>query len=161
MSMTIQIVAVGRLKEKYLLDGIAEYLKRLGPYAKVQIVEVPDEKAPESMSAAEELQVKQREGERILAQLRPDSHVVAMAIDGEKWSSDELARQLGQLGTYGRSHVAFIIGGSLGLSDAVLKRADQRLSFGRITFPHQLMRLVLVEQVYRAFKILRGEPYHK
>jgi 23S rRNA (pseudouridine1915-N3)-methyltransferase len=161
MSMTIQIVAVGRLKEKYLLDGIAEYLKRLGPYAKVQIVEVPDEKAPESMSAAEELQVKQREGERILAQLRPDAHVVAMAIDGETWSSDELARQLGQLGTYGRSHVAFIIGGSLGLSDAVLKRADQRLSFGRITFPHQLMRLVLVEQVYRAFKILRGEPYHK
>lgn len=161
MSMTIQIVAVGRLKEKYLLDGIAEYLKRLGPYAKVQIVEVPDEKAPESMSAAEELQVKQREGERILAQLRPDAHVVAMAIDGETWSSDELARQLGQLGTYGRSHAAFIIGGSLGLSDAVLKRADQRLSFGRITFPHQLMRLVLVEQVYRAFKILRGEPYHK
>jgi len=161
MSMTIQIVAVGRLKEKYLLDGIAEYLKRLGPYAKVQIVEVPDEKAPESMSAAEELQVKQREGERILAQLRPDAHVVAMAIDGQTWSSDELARQLGQLGTYGRSHVAFIIGGSLGLSDAVLKRADQRLSFGRITFPHQLMRLVLVEQVYRAFKILRGEPYHK
>ena len=161
MSMTIQIVAVGRLKEKYLLDGIAEYLKRLGPYAKVQIVEVPDEKAPESMSAAEELQVKQREGERIMAQLRPDAHVVAMAIDGQTWSSDELARQLGQLGTYGRSHVAFIIGGSLGLSDAVLKRADQRLSFGRITFPHQLMRLVLVEQVYRAFKILHGEPYHK
>jgi 23S rRNA (pseudouridine1915-N3)-methyltransferase len=159
--LNIQVVAVGKLKEKYLLDGIKEYLKRLGPYAKVQLVEVTDEKAPENLSAAEELLVKQREGERILAQIKSDAYVIAMAIDGTLWTSEELSGQLEQLATYGRSHIAFVIGGSLGLSSEVLKRADARLSFGRITFPHQLMRLVLVEQVYRAFRIMRGEPYHK
>jgi 23S rRNA (pseudouridine1915-N3)-methyltransferase len=159
--MNIQIIAVGKLKEKYLLDGIAEYMKRLGSYAKVQILEVSDEKAPESMSLAEEQQVKQREGDRILAQIKPDAYVIAMAIDGTMWTSEELSSQLDRLATYGRSHIAFVIGGSLGLSDEVLKRADARLSFGRITFPHQLIRLVLVEQVYRAFRIMKGEPYHK
>lgn len=159
--MNIQIVAVGKLKEAYLVQGIAEYVKRLGPYAKMHLVEVPDEKAPESMSAAEEAQVKQREGERLLAQLRSDAFVVALAIDGRTLSSEELSRQLQDLATYGRSHVAFVIGGSLGLAPEVLARADLKLSFGRMTLPHQLMRLVLVEQVYRAFKIARGEPYHK
>lgn len=159
--MNIQIITVGKLKENYLVQGIAEYVKRLGPYAKVQIVEVPDEKAPESMSAAEEAQVKQREGERILAKLHADVYVVALAIDGKPLSSEELARQVQDLATYGRSHVAFVIGGSLGLAPEVLARADLKLSFGRMTLPHQLMRLVLVEQVYRAFKIMRGEPYHK
>ncbi|WJH36194.1 23S rRNA (pseudouridine(1915)-N(3))-methyltransferase RlmH [Paenibacillus sp. CC-CFT747] len=159
--MNIQIVAVGRLKEKYLTDGIAEYLKRLGPYAKVQITELPDEKAPDTMSAAEEEQVRTREGERILAQLKDDAHVIALAIGGQTWSSEELAGQLERLATHGRSRVAFVIGGSHGLSAAVLRRADQQLSFGRVTYPHQLMRLILVEQVYRAFKITRGEPYHK
>ncbi|KPV57346.1 MULTISPECIES: 23S rRNA (pseudouridine(1915)-N(3))-methyltransferase RlmH [Paenibacillus] len=159
--MNIQIITVGKLKETYLVQGIAEYVKRLGPYAKVQIVEVPDEKAPESMSAAEEVQVKQREGERILAKLHADAYVVALAIDGKPLSSEELARQVQDLATYGRSHVAFVIGGSLGLAPEVLARADLKLSFGRMTLPHQLMRLVLVEQVYRAFKIMRGEPYHK
>jgi 23S rRNA (pseudouridine1915-N3)-methyltransferase len=157
----IQIVSVGKLKERYLVDGIAEYVKRLGPYAKVQVVEVPDEKAPESMSPAEERQVKEREGERLLAQLRSDAFVVALAIDGQALSSEQLAQQLADLGTYGRSQVAFVIGGSLGLSSEVLERADMRLSFGRMTLPHQLMRLVLVEQIYRAFKINRREPYHK
>jgi 23S rRNA (pseudouridine1915-N3)-methyltransferase len=157
----IQIVSVGKLKERYLVDGIAEYVKRLGPYAKVQVVEVPDEKAPESMSPAEERQVKEREGERLLAQLRGDAFVVALAIDGQALSSEQLAQQLADLGTYGRSQVAFVIGGSLGLSSEVLERADMRLSFGRMTLPHQLMRLVLVEQIYRAFKINRREPYHK
>lgn len=159
--MHIQIAAVGKLKEKYLTLGIAEYAKRLGPYVKLTLTEVPDEKAPETMSPAEELQVREREGERLLAQLKPDAHVIALALDGELWSSEDLADQLDKLATYGRSHVAFVIGGSNGLAPAVLRRAQQKLSFGRMTLPHQLMRLVLVEQVYRAVKINRGEPYHK
>ncbi len=159
--MQIHIIAVGKLKERYLLQGIAEYAKRLGPYAKLNITEVADEKAPEALSAAEEAIIRDKEGERMAAHIRPDSHVIALAIDGELWSSDELAGHLDHLATYGKSHVTFFIGGSLGLSGALLRRADRKLSFGRITYPHQLMRLVLVEQVYRAFKILRGEPYHK
>jgi 23S rRNA (pseudouridine1915-N3)-methyltransferase len=159
--MHIQIAAVGKLKEKYLVQGIAEYAKRLGPYVKLTLTEVPDEKAPETMSPAEEAQVREREGERLLAQLKPDAHVVALAIGGELWSSEDLAGQLDKLATYGRSHVAFVIGGSTGLSPAVLQRAQQKLSFGRMTLPHQLMRLVLMEQIYRAVKINRGEPYHK
>ncbi|MBM7567901.1 23S rRNA (pseudouridine(1915)-N(3))-methyltransferase RlmH [Paenibacillus sacheonensis] len=159
--MHIQIAAVGKLKEKYLVLGIAEYAKRLGPYVKLTLTEVADERAPETMSAAEEAQVREREGERLLAQIKPDAHVVALALDGELWSSEDLAGQLDSLATYGRSHVAFVIGGSTGLAPAVLRRAQQRLSFGRMTLPHQLMRLVLLEQVYRAVKINRGEPYHK
>ncbi|MFD0698528.1 23S rRNA (pseudouridine(1915)-N(3))-methyltransferase RlmH [Paenibacillus sp. GCM10027628] len=159
--MHIQILTVGKLKERYLVDGIAEYVKRLGPYAKVQILEVPDEKAPENMSPAEEQQVRVKEGERLLAKLAPDTYVVALAIDGEMWTSEQLASSLDKLATYGRSQVAFVIGGSLGLSGELLRRADMRLSFGRMTLPHQLMRLVLVEQIYRAMRINRGEPYHK
>ncbi|XEC95065.1 23S rRNA (pseudouridine(1915)-N(3))-methyltransferase RlmH [Paenibacillus tarimensis] len=159
--MNIQIAAVGKLKEKYLVQGIAEYAKRLGPYVKLQLTEVPDEKAPETMSAAEEAQVREREGERLLAQIKPDAHVIALSIDGELWSSEDLAAQLDRLATYGRSNLAFVIGGSTGLAPAVLQRAQQKLSFGRMTFPHQLMRLILIEQFYRAVKINRGEPYHK
>lgn len=159
--MQIQIIAVGKLKEKYLVQGIAEYTKRLGPYAKLSIHEVAEERAPEQLSVAEELQVKQKEGERILALLKPGVHVIAMAIDGEMWSSEQLSAHLNDLATYGQSQVAFVIGGSLGLSDEVLRRAKTKLSFGRLTYPHQLIRLVLVEQVYRAFKIMRGEKYHK
>ncbi|WP_424767756.1 23S rRNA (pseudouridine(1915)-N(3))-methyltransferase RlmH [Paenibacillus sp. sgz302251] len=159
--MHIQIAAVGKLKEKYLVLGIAEYAKRLGPYVKLTLTEVPDEKAPETMSSAEEAIVREREGERLLAQLKPEAHVVALTLEGELWSSEDLAGQLDKLATYGRSHVAFVIGGSNGLAPAVLKRAQQKLSFGRMTLPHQLMRLVLVEQIYRAVKINRGEPYHK
>ncbi|SFF16479.1 23S rRNA (pseudouridine1915-N3)-methyltransferase [Paenibacillus catalpae] len=159
--MHIQIASVGKLKEKYLVQGIAEYAKRLGPYVKLTLTEVPDEKAPETMSPAEEAQVREREGERLLAQLKPDAHVVALAIGGELWSSEDLADQLDKLATYGKSHVAFVIGGSTGLAPSVLQRAQQKLSFGRMTLPHQLMRLVLIEQIYRAVKINRGEPYHK
>ncbi|WP_166245869.1 23S rRNA (pseudouridine(1915)-N(3))-methyltransferase RlmH [Paenibacillus turpanensis] len=159
--MHIQMVTVGKLKEKYLVQGINEYLKRLGPYAKVTITELADEKAPEAMSDAEGEQVKQREGERILAAIKPDAHVIALSLTGEMWSSEELASKIDRLGTYGTSHIVFVIGGSLGLSDAVLRRAQSQLCFGRMTLPHQLMRLVLVEQVYRAFRINRGEPYHK
>ena len=157
--MHVQIITVGKLKEAYLVKGIAEYVKRMGPYAKITLTEVADEKAPEILSAAEERQVVVKEGERILAQIKDDAHVIALAIGGELWSSEDLAGHMDKLATYGKSHVVFIIGGSLGLSEAVLKRADKKLSFGRLTYPHQLMRLILVEQIYRAFRISRGEPY--
>ncbi len=159
--MNISIIAVGKLKEKYLKQGIAEYIKRLTVYAKVEIIELADEKAPEQLSELEMLQIKQKEGSRILAKITPDTYVIALAIDGVSWSSEQMAKELDKLATYGKSKVAFVIGGSLGLSDEVLKRADAKLSFSKMTFPHQLMRLILVEQVYRSFRINRGEPYHK
>ena len=159
--MQIQVVCVGKLKEKYWTGAVAEYAKRLGAYAKLDIRELPDEKTPDSLSPAEEEQVRVREGERILAALKPEAHVIALAIDGEMWSSEQLAAHLDKQAVYGGGSVAFVIGGSLGLSPAVLSRADKRLSFGRMTYPHQLMRVILLEQIYRAFKINRGEPYHK
>lgn len=159
--MNISIVTVGKLKEKYLKQGIDEYLKRMSSYAKMDIMEVSDEKAPEELSTTEMEQVKQKEGERILSKISPDTYVIALAIEGKQKSSEELADTLDKLATYGKSKIAFVIGGSLGLSDEVLKRADEKLSFSKMTFPHQLMRLILVEQVYRAFRINRGEPYHK
>ncbi|UCZ53218.1 23S rRNA (pseudouridine(1915)-N(3))-methyltransferase RlmH [Bacillus shivajii] len=157
--MNISIMTVGKLKEKYLKQGIQEYEKRLSSYANVQVVEAPDEKAPENMSEAEVLQVKQKEGERILSKINSDTYVIALAIEGKKWTSERFAKELDQLATYGKSKVAFIIGGSVGLSDDVLKRANLHLSFSDMTFPHQLMRLVLLEQIYRAFRINRNEPY--
>lgn len=159
--MQITIVTVGKLKEKYLKDGIDEYSKRLTAYCKLQVVEVADEKAPEELSAVEMEQVKRKEGERILAQIKQDHYVIALAIDGQTWSSEKLSSELDRLATYGKSQVAFVVGGSLGLSVDVLKRADAQLSFSKMTFPHQLVRLILLEQVYRAFRISRGEPYHK
>ncbi|MGG1440757.1 23S rRNA (pseudouridine(1915)-N(3))-methyltransferase RlmH [Brevibacillus laterosporus] len=159
--MQITIITVGKLKEKYLKEGIAEYTKRLTAYCKLNVVEVNDEKAPEELSATEMEQVKRKEGERILAHMKQDHYVIALAIEGQMWSSEKLSSELDRLALHGRSQVAFVIGGSLGLADEVLKRADAKLSFSKMTFPHQLMRLVLVEQVYRAFRISRGEPYHK
>jgi 23S rRNA (pseudouridine1915-N3)-methyltransferase len=159
--VNISIVTVGKLKEKYLKMGIDEYLKRLNAYAKVEVVEVADERAPEELSESEMIQVKQKEGERILAKISQDTYVIALAINGKMQSSEELADTLDKLATYGKSKIAFIIGGSLGLSDEVLKRANEQLSFSKMTFPHQLMKLVLVEQIYRAYRINRGEPYHK
>jgi 23S rRNA (pseudouridine1915-N3)-methyltransferase len=154
-------VTVGKLKEKYLKQGIEEYVKRLSAYAKIEVIEVADEKAPEELSELEMIQVKQKEGERILAKVAQDTYVIALAINGKLRSSEELADSLDKLATYGKSKIAFIIGGSLGLSEEVLSRANEHLSFSRMTFPHQLMRLILVEQIYRAFRINRGEPYHK
>ncbi|MBN6206483.1 23S rRNA (pseudouridine(1915)-N(3))-methyltransferase RlmH [Ralstonia pickettii] len=159
--MKITIISVGKLKEKYLKQGIQEYLKRLSAYAKVNIVEVADEKAPENMSEAEMLAVKQKEGERILGAITADTYVITLEIEGKMLTSEELAAKMDQLGTYGKSKIAFVIGGSIGISEEVRKRSDFALSFSKMTFPHQLMRLVLVEQVYRGFRILRGEPYHK
>lgn len=159
--MNISIIAVGKIKESYLTQGIAEYVKRLTPYAKVSITEIKEEHAPENLSLAEMEQVKEREGERIIAAIKSDATVIALAIEGKKLSSEHLAKRLDDYATNGKSNIAFIIGGSLGLADKVLQRADMLLSFSKMTFPHQLMRLILVEQIYRAYKINRGEPYHK
>lgn len=161
ISVNITIVTIGKLKEKYLIQGINEYLKRLTAYAKVDMIELADEKAPENLSESEMEQVKQKEGERILSKLSDDTHVIALAIEGKMKSSEQLADDLENLATYGKSKIAFVIGGSLGLSKDVMKRANDTLSFSKMTFPHQLMRLILVEQVYRAFRIIRNEPYHK
>ncbi len=159
--MKITIVAVGKIKEKYLKQGIAEYLKRLSPYAKVEIVEVADEKAPEHLSEAEMEEVKRKEGQRILQHLDSDTFVFTLEIDGKMKSSEQFSKRIEELATYGKSKLAFVIGGSLGLSREVRKRSNFSLSFSKMTFPHQLMRLVLLEQIYRAFKIIRDEPYHK
>jgi len=159
--MHITIIGVGKLKEKYLLQGIEEYKKRLSAYAKIQIIEVPDEKAPENLSEAEMEQVKKKEGERILSHIKQDDYVIALVIEGKMWSSEDLAKEMDNLATYGKSNVAFVIGGSLGLDKEVYSRANALLSFSKMTFPHQLMRLILLEQVYRGFKINKGEPYHK
>ena len=159
--MNIKIIAVGKLKEKYLKDGIAEYAKRLSKFCKFEIIEVADEKAPEKLSQAQMEVVKQKEGERILAKIKPKEYVYALAIEGLQRSSTEFASELKQLTTYGKSDLTFIIGGSLGLSQTVLTRSDTKISFGKLTLPHQLMRLVLSEQIYRAYMINNNIPYHK
>ena len=159
--MNITVISVGKLKEKYLKMGIDEYVKRLGGYAKIDLVEVPDEKAPETLSQIDMDIVKRKEGERILAKINEGTYVIALALDGKMKTSEEMAADLDSLMTYGKSKVAFVIGGSLGLHDDVLKRADEKLCFGKMTLPHQLMKLVLVEQIYRSFRIIKGEPYHK
>ena len=153
--MNIKIVCVGKLKEKYFKDGIAEYVKRMGRFAKIKIVQVPDEKA------AEMEQVKEIEGKRILDKIKDKEYVYVTAIKDKERTSEDFAKELADLTTYGHSDITFVIGGSLGTSDAVNKRADDLISFGKFTMPHQLMRLVLVEQIYRAFMINSGSPYHK
>lgn len=159
--MNIKIISVGKLKEKYFKAGIAEYAKRLSRFCKFELVEVPDEKAPESLSQAEMATVMAKEGERILAKIKAREYVYALAIQGKERTSEAFAAEIAQLATYGHSDITFVIGGSLGLTPAVLKRADTQISFGRFTLPHQLMRLVLTEQIYRAFMINEGSPYHK
>lgn len=159
--MNIKIVCVGKLKEKYFKDGIAEYVKRMSRFAKVKIVQVPDEKAPEKLSPAEMEQVKEIEGKRILDKIKDKEYVYVTAIKGKERTSEAFAKELSDLTTYGHSDITFVIGGSLGTSDAVNKRADDLISFGKFTVPHQLMRLVLIEQIYRAFMINSGSPYHK
>ena len=159
--MNITIISVGKIKEKAFQMAIEEYAKRLTRYCKLSMVEVPDEKAPENISAAEMDQIKYKEGESILRHVKDGSYVVALAIKGKMLSSEELADKLSSLAVTGNSNLVFIIGGSLGLSDEVLKRADYKLSFSPMTFPHQLMKVVLLEQVYRGFRIIKGEPYHK
>ena len=159
--MNIKVITVGKLKEKYLKDGINEYLKRLQSYAKVEIIEVADEKEPANASPADEEAVREKEAERILKYLKPDTYIIVLAIDGRQLSSEELSEKLKGLSLAGKSDITMVIGGSLGLSRNILHKADFKLSFSKMTFPHQLMRLILMEQIYRAFKINRGEPYHK
>lgn len=159
--MNIKIVCVGKLKEKYFKDGIAEYQKRLSRFAKVKIVQVPDEQAPENYSTAQQERVKEIEGQRILSKIKDKEYVFVTAIKGQEETSEAFAQKMQDLATYGHSDITFVIGGSLGTSPAVNQRADNLLSFGKFTLPHQLMRLVLIEQIYRSFMINSGSPYHK
>ncbi|MBE5905350.1 MAG: 23S rRNA (pseudouridine(1915)-N(3))-methyltransferase RlmH [Lachnospiraceae bacterium] len=159
--MKITILCVGRIKEKFYSQAIAEYVKRLGRYCQIAIVEVADEKTPEKASEKEELQIKEKEGQRLLDKMKDDMYVIALAINGQQPDSVGLANKMKSLMTYQTSHIAFVIGGSLGLSESVLNRADEQLSFSKMTFPHQLMRVILLEQIYRSFRIIHGEPYHK
>lgn len=159
--MNITVISVGKIKEKYLLSGIGEYSKRLSRYCTLTLLEVPDEKAPENLSDNEMILVKEREGDRILKQLKEGVYVIALDLKGKMMSSEDFASKFEKLSLHGYSQIAFIIGGSLGLSDEVVKRSDERISFSPMTFPHQLMRLILLEQVYRAYRINRNEPYHK
>lgn len=159
--MNINIVCVGKIKEKYLKLGIDEFKKRLSKYCKLDIIELDDEKAPENLSDKEMSIIKDKEGKKILSKVKANSYVIALAIDGKNISSEELADTMSKLAVRGNSNITFIIGGSLGLSDEVLSKADYKLSFSKMTFPHQLMRLILLEQVYRAYRINNGEPYHK
>lgn len=159
--MNITIVAVGKIKESFYQDAVAEYRKRLGRYCRLEIVEVADEPAPENISPAQADAVREKEAERILKRLRDNSYVITLEIAGKKYSSEEFAKKLDALGVMGKSQLVFIIGGSLGLHASVSARADLKLSFSDMTFPHQLMRVILTEQIYRAFRIISGAPYHK
>lgn len=159
--MQIDIIAVGKIKEDFIQKGLLEYQKRLGPYAKINIIEVNDEKTPANASPAEEDAILQKEGEKVLNKIKSDSFVISLHIDGELLTSEDLAKSFEKLMVGGRSHLTIVIGGSLGLSQNVAKKADMKLSFGRLTYPHQLMRLILLEQIYRCFRIIKGEPYHK
>lgn len=159
--MKITILCVGKIKEDFYRKAIAEYTKRLSRYCKLEIIEVTDEKTPDNASETVEIQIKDKEGERLLKYIREDTYVIALAIDGDMPDSVQLSRSIEQLGLSGKSNIAFVIGGSLGLSNHVLKRADKKLSFSKMTFPHQLMRVILLEQVYRSYRIMHNEPYHK
>ena len=159
--MTIRILAVGRVKEAFYRDAAAEYLKRLGRYAKTEVIEVADEETPEGASAAENDRILNREGERLLKKIRDTDYVIALAIDGKQYDSVAFAGKLDRLASSGKSTIVFLIGGSLGLGTEVLKRSNERISFSAMTFPHQLMRVILLEQIYRSFRIITGAPYHK
>ena len=159
--MKISILTVGKIKEKYLRDAIAEYSKRLGRYCKLEIIEVSDEKTPDNASETVEDAIRNKEGERLLKYIRDDAFVITLEIGGAMLSSEELSAKIEKLGIQGKSSIAFIIGGSIGLGKTVLARSDYALSFSKMTFPHQLMRVILLEQIYRSYRIITAEPYHK
>lgn len=159
--MNITFVTVGKIKEKYFRDAVAEYQKRLSKYCKLEIIEVADEKTPDKASETLEDQIRQKEAERILKNIKENAYCIALAIDGRKRDSVGLAEHIEWLGLGGKSSLVFVIGGSLGLHDSVIRRADEKLSFSDMTFPHQLMRVILIEQIYRCYRIINGEPYHK
>ena len=158
--MNITIISVGKIKESYLIEGIKEYSKRLSKYTKLDIIEITDEHAPESLSVKDKEKIKEKEGKKILSKLK-DSFVIVLVLDGKQLTSIELANKIEEIKTYHSSNITFIIGGSLGLSKEVIEKSNYKLSFSKFTFPHQLMRLVLLEQVYRSFRINNNEPYHK
>ena len=160
-SMKITLITVGKIKEKYLKDAIAEYSKRLSRYCKLEIVEVADEKTPDNASDTVEDAIRDKEGERILKYIKEDVYVITLEIAGKMLTSEEMAEKIEKLGVQGTSHIIFIIGGSIGLGREILKRSDYALSFSKMTFPHQLMRVILLEQIYRSYRIIQGEPYHK
>ena len=159
--MKITIITVGKIKEKYLKDAIAEYTKRLSKYCKLEIVEVADEKTPDNASEVVENAIRSKEAERILKYVKDDSYVITLEINGKQLTSEELADKVEKLGVQGTSHIIFIIGGSIGLGEEVLQKSNYALSFSKMTFPHQLMRVILLEQIYRSYRIISGEPYHK
>ena len=159
--MKITVLTVGKIKEKYLRDAIAEYSKRLSRYAKLEIIEVADEKTPDNASETVETNIKNKEAERLLKYIRDDAYLITLEIKGKQLTSEELAQKIDTLGVQGTSHIIFVIGGSLGLGEEVLKRSNYALSFSKMTFPHQLMRVILVEQIYRSYLINCGYPYHK
>lgn len=159
--MKITILCVGKVKEKFYRDAIDEFSKRLSRYCKLEVIEVSDEKTEEQASETEIRLVKEKEGERLLKNIKDDAYVIALCIDGKQIDSQGLSEKMEKLGVQGTSHIYFVIGGSLGLSDSVVKRADYKLSFSKMTFPHQLMRVILLEQIYRGYRIMNHEPYHK
>lgn len=159
--MKITVITVGKIKEKYLKDAIAEYSKRLSKYCKLEIIEVADEKTPDNASEVVEDSIRSKEAERILKYVKDDAYVITLEIGGKQLSSEELADKIDKLGIQGTSHIIFIIGGSIGLGKEVLNRSNYALSFSKMTFPHQLMRVILLEQVYRSYRIISNEPYHK
>lgn len=159
--MKITIIAVGRIKEKFYREAMAEYGKRLGKYCRFEVIETEDEKTPDKAGQALEEQIKEKEGQRILKYIKEDAYVITLEIQGQKIESVAFAKKLEKLATYGKSHIQFIIGGSLGLHRTVSERADEKISFSDLTFPHQLMRILLAEQIYRSYRIIHGEPYHK
>ena len=159
--MKITLITVGKIKEKYLKDAIAEYSKRLSRYCKLEIVEVADEKTPDNASATVEDAIRDKEGERIRKYVKEDAYVITLEIAGKMLTSEEMAEKIEKLGVQGTSHIIFIIGGSIGLGKEILKRSDYALSFSKMTFPHQLMRVILLEQIYRSYRIINHEPYHK
>ena len=159
--MKITLITVGKIKEKYLKDAIAEYSKRLSKYCKLEVIEVADEKTPDQASENVEQQIRKKDGERILRYVKEDAYVITLEIGGTMLDSVAFAKKIETLGVQGKSHIIFIIGGSIGLGEDVLKRSDYGLSFSKMTFPHQLMRVILLEQVYRSYRIIEGAPYHK
>ena len=159
--MKITIISVGKVKEKFYRDALSEYEKRLSRYCKFQIIEVADEKTPDKASAIEEEQIKEKEADRILSHIKEDAYVITLEIMGKKLDSVSFANLMEQKAVHGISHIQFVIGGSLGLHQKVSQRSDYKLSFSDMTFPHQLMRVILAEQIYRGYRIISGEPYHK
>lgn len=159
--MKITVITVGKIKEKYLKDAIAEYSKRLSKYCKLEIVEVADEKTPDNASDIVEDAIRSKEAERILKYVKDDAFIITLEINGKQLSSEELAEKINKLGVQGTSHIIFVIGGSIGLGQEVLQKSNFALSFSKMTFPHQLMRVILLEQIYRSYRIINGEPYHK